>query len=157
MIFNGFSLAPVFVLQSGFPYNIATTGTAPNVAGVLPTLVRGGSGLSGSGAGNRIPLPFAGRNSQRFPKFWNFDLRVSRRFRFTETMNVEFLAEGFNLFNRTHILGNLDNTAYTVTAPATGTTISRLVFRPTYLTISPPIGETLYKARQFQFAIRFEF
>ncbi|HYY56814.1 MAG TPA: carboxypeptidase regulatory-like domain-containing protein [Pyrinomonadaceae bacterium] len=144
-IFNGFNIAPIFVIQSGFPYNVGITGTAAGV-------VRGGSGLNGSGTGaaNRVPAPFAGRNSQRFPKFWNFDLRISRRFRFTETMNIEFLAEGFNLFNRTHILGNLDTTAYTVSG-------SNLVFRPTYLTITPPIGETLYKARQFQFAARFEF
>lgn len=153
-ILNDWTLSPVFVIQSGFPYSYGVTGNAPATLAGQPNLVRAGTGLTGAGntAGNRLPsfLPGAGRNVLRFPKFWNFDFRLSRRIRFTESTNVEFLAEGFNLFNRTHILGNLDTTAYAVSG-------TNLNIRPEFQTITPPAGETLYKSRQFQFAVRLEF
>ncbi len=151
-ILGGWALSPVFVIQSGFPYSYGVTGNAPTTLAGQPNLVRAGTNITGSGGTNRLPsfLPGAGRNVLRFPKFWNVDLRLSRRIRFTETKNVEFLAEAFNLANRTHILGNLDTTAYAIS----GTSLN---LRPEFQTITPPAGETLYKSRQFQFAARFEF
>jgi hypothetical protein len=142
-ILGGWSIAPVFVIQSGFPYSFETTGSTGSV-------IRGGSGLTGSGGGNRIPPPLGGRNVLRYPKFWNFDLRLSRRISLSESAKLEFLAEGFNLFNRTQVIGNLDQIAYTISGTA-------LNFRPAFQTITPPPGETLFKSRQFQFAVRFAF
>lgn len=40
-----------------------------------------------------------GRNTVRGPGFWNFDFGVIKRVNFTETVNVQFRAEFFNLFN----------------------------------------------------------
>lgn len=140
-LLNDWTVAPVFVISSGFPYDMGITGSASGV-------VSGGSNISGSRGRNRVIL--FPRNNFRFPKFWNFDMRLSRRFKFTESVKLEVLAEGFNLFNRTHIVGNLDTTAYQVSG-------TNLVFRPQFLSITPPIGETLYKSRQFQFAMRFQF
>jgi len=40
------------------------------------------------------------RNFLRGPNFKQFDLIVNRRFKFSETMNLEFRTEVFNLFNR---------------------------------------------------------
>jgi len=119
-------------------------------------VIRGGTGITGSKGGNRLPrsLVGAGRNSLRYPKFWNLDLRLSRRIKFSETMNLEFIAEGFNIVNRTPILGNIDQDAYAISAV---NNVPTLTFRPTFGTLTPPAGETLYKARQFQFAVRFEF
>jgi hypothetical protein len=148
-IFGNWTVSPVFVIQSGFPYSYETTGSTGSITG-LPGIIRGGSGLTGSGGGNRIPPPLGGRNVLRYPKFWNFDLRVSRRISLTETAKLEFLAEGFNMFNRTQVIGNLDQIAYRISG-------SSLIFRPEFQTITPPPGETLYKARQFQFAVRFAF
>jgi hypothetical protein len=147
-IFNGFNIAPVFVMQSGFPFSGGISGTPTNA--VFPTIVRGGNGLTGSGGGNRLPNEV--RNSFRYPKFWNADLRISRRFHIREAMNIEALVEGFNIFNRTQVIGNLDTNMYTI-----NNTTNQLVFQPTFETIQPPGGETLYKARQLQFALRFEF
>ncbi|MDT7605035.1 MAG: hypothetical protein QOF61_3032 [Acidobacteriota bacterium] len=147
-IFNGFNIAPVFVIQSGLPYSMGVSGT-PTGAG-FPTIVRGGSGLTGSSSGGRVT--FVGRNALRYPKFWNADLRISRRFHIKEAMSIEAIAEGFNIFNRTQVLGNLDTNAYTI-----NNTTNQLVFQPTFKSIQPPISETLYKARQMQFALRFEF
>jgi hypothetical protein len=144
-LLGDWTIAPVFVIQSGFPYSFNTTGSIATAA-----TIRGGSGLTGSGGGNRIPPPLGGRNVLRFPKFWNFDLRLSRRISLSESAKLEFLAEGFNLFNRTHVIGNLDTTAYSISG-------STLTFRPAFQTITPPPGETLYKSRQFQFAVRLAF
>jgi hypothetical protein len=151
-VFNGFNIAPVFVIQSGFPYSMGISGT-PTAVVYGPTIVRGGSNLTGTTATGRIP--FVGRNGLRFPRFANFDLRISRRFRIKESMAFEVLAESFNLFNRTQVIGNLDTVAYIIDNTTAGA--PRANFSSTFQTIQPPAGETLYKARQFQFAFRFEF
>jgi hypothetical protein len=63
-------------------------------------------------------------------------------------MNLELLAEGFNLFNRSQIVG-LDTSAYTLS----GTT---LTFRPQFQSTTST-QNFFTRERQFQFALRFEF
>jgi hypothetical protein len=109
--------------------------------------VRGGSGFTGSRGGNRLH-PIVRRNSERLPKIVNVDMRVSRRFRFTETVNLEFLAEAFNIFNRTQVI-SIDTNAYTISG-------NNLNFRPAFETVSSTQSTTL-RERQFQFAVRFQF
>lgn len=138
-ILSGFNIAPILSITSGTPHSAGVSG---NVSGA-PT---GGGGITGSGGGNRFPLN--PRNSFRQPKIWNLDLRVSRRFKLTESMNFELLAEGFNVFNRSQIV-SVDTTAYNLS----GTT----------LTFRPQFGSTAFtsnffiRERQMQFAARFEF
>ena len=43
------------------------------------------------------------RNELSGPGFWQADLILNKRFRFTETMNIEFRTEIFNIFNHTKI------------------------------------------------------
>ncbi len=140
ILFNGFSFAPVMFIQSGFPYSIGVDGSVANA-------VRGGSGFTGSRGGNRLH-PLVRRNSERLPKIVNVDMRVSRRFRFTETVNLEFLAEAFNIFNRTQVISR-DTNAYTISG-------NNLNFRPAFETVSSTQSTTL-RERQFQFAVRFQF
>jgi outer membrane receptor protein involved in Fe transport len=45
------------------------------------------------------PLSMTARNSFRGPGYWNFDCSVSKTFPIHERMNLEFRAEGFNIFN----------------------------------------------------------
>ena len=44
-----------------------------------------------------------GRNTFVRPNFYQWDLRVSRKFYFTERVNLEFITDMFNLFNRFNV------------------------------------------------------
>jgi len=138
-IASGFNIAPILTITSGTPYSANVSG---NISGA-PT---GGGGLTGSAGGNRFPLN--ARNNFRHPKIWNLDLRISRRFAFTESMNLELLAEGFNVFNRSQIV-NVDTTAYNLSG-------STLTFRPQFQSTSFT-SNFFIRERQLQFAARFEF
>jgi len=137
-VFNGFTFAPVFQYFSGRPFNATVTGNAPGgTAG----------GLLGASGANRFPL--LERNSFREPRIWNMDLRVSRRFRFSERTNLELLAEGFNIFNRTQVT-QLNSSFYRVA------NVNQLFVQPDFGTITEASG-TLFRERQIQFAARFHF
>jgi hypothetical protein len=136
-VFTGFTFAPIFQYFSGRPFNATTSGNAPGgTAG----------GLLGAGGANRFPG--VARNTFREPTIWNVDLRISRRFRLTETMNIEILGEGFNIFNRTQVT-QLNSQIYSLS----GTTLN---FVPAFGTIAEASG-TLFRERQIQFAARFQF
>jgi hypothetical protein len=137
-IFGGFTIAPIFVAQSGNVYTANFSGNVGNnpISG----------GLTGSGGLARVTA--FERNSFRQPKLVNLDLRISRRFRFTETMNLEFLAEGFNIFNRYQVTG-VNNLAYNLS----GNTLTAL---PAFSQVNAA-GNSIYRERQIQFAVRFQF
>jgi len=81
------------------------------------------------------------------------DLRVSRRFHFTEAMGLEVLAEGFNIFNRYQVTG-VNTTAYVIS----GTTMT--FNGPTSNSpfgLPNAAGNSLIRERQIQFAARFTF
>ncbi len=140
-IFGGFTLSPIVTAQSGVVYSA-------NISGFGPSSI--GGGITGSGALGRIPFLFP-RNSFRQPRIVNVDLRLSRRFRFTETANLEFLAEAFNLFNRYQVT-SVNTTLYTFSG-------SNLSFTPNGPSFGVPsgTGNSLYRERQIQFAARFQF
>jgi hypothetical protein len=141
-IFNGFTIAPVFQAYSGRPRTGFISGFFPNPSGT----VNAGGGISGSGGSNRFPL--LPRNTFREEPIINFDLRISRRFRFGETTALEVLGEAFNLFNRTQGT-SYNNTFYTVRN-------NRLEFNPAFGEITEASG-TLFRERQIQLAVRFQF
>ena len=61
--------------------------------------------LNGNGGINGVLLPSV-RDDARFNDSFNsFDMRVSRLFRLGERVSIEPIAEVFNLFNVTNILG----------------------------------------------------
>ncbi len=147
-LFSGFNIAPVVSIYSGVPFNANISGSAPSSGatsffpGTFPT----SGGLNGSSGATRFPL--LARNSFRQPKIVNVDLRVSRRFRLREATNIEILAEGFNIFNRTQVTG-VNNTFY-------NTSGNTLIFNPDFGTTNAA-GGFLFRERQIQFAARFEF
>ncbi|HJR07684.1 MAG TPA: TonB-dependent receptor [Pyrinomonadaceae bacterium] len=82
---QGFQLSYIFTYASALPFNIQT-GTDRN---------------NDTNANDR---PFGvGRNTGRGFDFASLDLRLSRKFKLSERVRLEALAEGFNVFNRANL------------------------------------------------------
>ena len=138
-LLNGWSVAPIYAFYSGRPFDGTVSGTS----------------LNGSNGDARFPLN--PRNNYRLPSLSNLDLRLSKRFRFTERYNLELLAEGFNVFNRTQVFGQ-SSTLYSrgSTSFTNGVLTSPLTYQTTFGDITTT-DSTLYRERQIQFAARFQF
>ncbi|MGH9831974.1 MAG: carboxypeptidase regulatory-like domain-containing protein [Blastocatellia bacterium] len=137
-LIDGWSIAPIFQFYTGLPYD-----------GLVSGSLTGGTagGLNGANSSsNRLPL--LERNAFTGPGVKNFDLRLSRRFYIKERMNVEFLGEAFNILNRTQFTG-VNATMYTLS----GTTLN---YNAAFGTITEA-GGTLYRERQVQLGLRFQF
>ena len=96
----------------------------------------------------------AGRNIGRGPNFFTTDLRVSRRFPFgaERRRNVEVLAEGFNLLNRTNFK-SVNNVVGTLTLAQLPNPIAGHAGLPT----EPLAYTAAYDARQFQLGLKINF
>jgi hypothetical protein len=82
---QGFQLSYIFTYASALPFNIQT-----------------GTDRNNDTNANDRPLG-TGRNTGRGFDFASLDLRLSRRFRLTERVRLEALAEGFNVLNRANL------------------------------------------------------
>jgi hypothetical protein len=165
-LLNGWTIAPVFNWFSGQRYtgnvsgsiSAASAGYTPNAAtgvcigpagsdpATTPACFTPGGGVNGSGGATRYPgLP---RNFFKQRSIQFLDLRLSRRFSIGEKAKIELLAETFNFFNRTQVT-SVNTTLYSLS----GTT----------LTYNQSFGQTtgadstLFRERQVQLAVRFEF
>lgn len=156
-LLNGWELAPVFQVYSGVPFTPTISGSFPTSGAPAGTVLTAGSGQNGSGGSTRFA--FVDRNSFRLPKIVNLDLRVSRRFHFTEATALELLVEGFNVFNRTQVTG-LNTTIYktqgTFAAPQLCSTACASSPITNFGTTNAA-GGTLFRERQIQMAVRFQF
>jgi hypothetical protein len=145
-VFNGWTFAPILNAFSGQRFTGNISGSInPQSFGFASNQTPGG-GVNGSGGATRFAL--VPRNFFKQPNIWYVDARLSRRFSLTEAMKLEFLVEGFNVFNRTQVTG-VNGTLYNLS----GST----------LTFNTPFGattgadSTLFRERQVQLAARFEF
>jgi hypothetical protein len=134
-VLNGWTFAPIFTYYSGRPYSPTVSGTS----------------LNASFGDNRLPI--LERNSERLPALMNIDARLSKRFRFNESMALELLAEAFNIANRTHVFG-VNATMYNRAGSATLLTYNSGASG--YGAVNST-DSTLYRERQIQFAARFQF
>ena len=185
-ILKDWTISPIFAAYSGIPLPTFISGSIPSPGpaqdgscwpGVVTanqcTTPNGGQNGSG-GSARFIQLP---RNFHRLPRIMNTDLRVSRRFRFTENTALEVLVEGFNIFNRTQVTGE-NNTYYSISTATTSAclashatcTVNGVAGVPfnaanntgvlTYQTAfgtTNAAGGTIFRERQVQFAVRFQF
>ncbi len=109
-------LAPIFTLASGVPMDILL----PDGSFRIPTLQRNAGGrlfhtgaelnafIQTVNAGGGIagdPLPLVADDARFNDTFNSFDLRVSRVFKIGERVSIQPIAEVFNLFNVTNVLG----------------------------------------------------
>jgi len=160
-IADGWSFAPIFQAQTGYPYTLydctgaSSAYTCPRYWPSAP--VSRGKGNTGTGAANTLgtnlyayqdvpapllytdpfglnsslatcatdpgtgvttgsfcvyPAGMSGRNSFREPGTWNMDMSISKNFKVTEKVGLQFRSEFFNIFNHSNYYvqtGNLDS------------------------------------------------
>ncbi len=146
-VVNGFSISPIVTIASGRNWTPTVSGT---VSGGMTGSGAGG-GLLGVGGDSRLPC--AVRNSMHYPSFQVIDLRLKREFKIRERYGFEVLAEAFNLFNRVNPTRLNSVTLYTLNS-----TTNVLTYRGDGTWgIPTEASSTLYRERQVQLAIRFNF
>lgn len=119
---NGFQLSYIFTYASRLPFNVLL-----------------GSDRNFDTNNNDRPVG-VGRNTGRGFDFASLDMRLSRRFRITERVSLDVLAEGFNLLNRANF-GVPNNTFGSGTIPLA--------------TFGQPTAA--FDPRQFQFGLKVSF
>lgn len=137
---NGWQISPIVQVQSGLPYTLTTSGTAPGA-------LSGGGGINGSNGATRIGV--VGRNNFHMPSTAVTDLSLSKKFIFQEKYTLEVLGEAFNLFNHQNFTG-VSTFGYRIS----GTT---LTFQPTFGTLTNSNSNFIYTPRQIQLGVRFHF
>ena len=139
-VFGNFVFAPIFTYGSGKPFNLLL-----------------GFDANGDGRSQSDRPGAVGRNSGRGEDFYSFDARISRRFNFSERRYVELIAEGFNLFNRTNLLG-INNVVGGLSIAQRNELIAGTARGNRDAAPTAPLGFTSAGgARQFQFGARFGF
>jgi len=163
-VFSYWQLSSIFIVRSGFPVNLTTSGTGPdgNTNNQRPSLVPGQAFYLSNGnlsaaafctpgvadplyPGGTCPVGFGDvpRNFLRGPGLWQWDWGVSKRIPITERIQLQFRAEVFNIANRAQY------------ANPNGL-ISASDFGKIYLPLNTtPIG--LGTPRQFQFVFKLQF
>lgn len=133
-----FTLSPISTYRSGYPFNLRL--------GVDP-------GTGNFNAINTQRPAGAGRNTGRGPDFYTFDLRLARKFRFGERWSLDWIMEGFNLFNRTNFK-EVNRTVGSFLFPFPTFRVSGMKGRPS----TEFLGFTeAFNSRQFQLAVKINF
>ncbi|HJP94833.1 MAG TPA: TonB-dependent receptor [Pyrinomonadaceae bacterium] len=146
-ILNGWTIAPIVNMYSGFRYTAVTNSfSTSSVFGASPA-----GGINGSNGSLRFAL--TPNNAFHTPSIKYVDLRLSRRFTIKESAKLELLAEGFNIFNRTQVTG-VNNRMYVVSTSGSNVVAT---FDPTFGTPSDLSNGFFFRERQIQLAVRFEF
>ena len=114
--YGGWDLSSIFTSRTGSPFSVTISRTAATVPSGQTQNQRADYLGGDAYASNKSPalwlnpaafaLPAAntygnsGRNRFRGPGLWQADLGISKKFRVTEAVNVDFRTELFNMFNR---------------------------------------------------------
>ncbi len=113
----GFRVSPIFTFATGVPMDIHM----PDGSGRVPAFQRNAGGrqfktgaelnsfienLNAAGGIKGVPLPLVNDDAQFSDNFQSFDVRLSKVFKVGKGGgSIEVIAEAFNLFNATNILG----------------------------------------------------
>jgi len=172
---NGWTLAPVWVVQSGAAYSYGFSGGTALPGGATTYNGSGGTAPSAASGGNGAYVDFKAypqyasqdvfngispsRNSVRGTTLDDVDVRLSRAFSFREKYKLTLSGEAFNLLNRENFTA-FNTGAYTATTVVAGTTTTPATGTAAYQsTFEVPSGaaNTIFRERQIQFVGRFEF
>lgn len=136
VLLDGWSIAPIYQVFSGIAFDGGVSGS------------NGGAGsLNRSGGQNRL-VGLLDRNAFTGPTQHVFNLRLSRRFHIKEGMNVEVLGEAFNLPNTLLVTG-VNSTMHSLSSGS-------LLFNSAFGGVTAA-DSTLFRERQIQIGIRFQF
>ena len=143
-ILSGLQFSPIFRYNSGHPFNLLA-----------------GTDVNGDRhSTNDRPIGVA-RNTGLGPDFASFDARITKRFRLTERSDLQIIAEGFNLLNRTNFasVNNVVSPNFLL-PPAFGGlgNLTANVHGSSALPPSAPLGFTsAFPVRQLQLGVRLAF
>jgi hypothetical protein len=135
-LIEGWTFSPIVIASSGRPFNVLT----------------GVDNMGDNQVNTHRPLG-AGRNIGRGPGFFTLDARLSRKFRLgSEARNLEFIAEGFNLLNRTNF-----RSVNNVVGPITVEQLPRPLEGRRGIPTTPLAFTSAFDPRQFQFGLKLNF
>jgi len=176
-VLGGWQVSTIFSALSGRPFTVTADGGSVNAPGnsQTPDIVNATTYLKGTGPGDSWfdPLAFrpveftpgfsaatrrfgsAGRNILRNPGYVNMDLSLTRNFRLTERVNMEFQVHAFNFTNTPHFNGPGTN-ASAASRDAQGN-ILRDAAGKLRLNGYSEITGAAQDQRQFRFGFRFQF
>jgi outer membrane receptor protein involved in Fe transport len=173
----GFLVSGIFNWRTGQPYthNIFFTGGAGSLTGLArmgantPVYVdESGDIIDLTQATNSTPAEFAtflnsrgarivGRNTENQPDFTNLDMRLAKRFGIPWGVQLELIAEIFNVFNETNtFIGAVNQTEFTIRQTGSGANVRYEITRnasfgrATGLDFNSP-------PRQYQAAVKIHF
>ncbi len=86
------------------PFGFMLSGIVQYYSALPVNITSGANTIQGTAARPVTSGDFVPRNSGTGPDYFNVSSRVSRVFRFGESLKLEALAEAFNLLNRTNVL-----------------------------------------------------
>jgi hypothetical protein len=133
-ILSGFELAPIFRYNSAHPFNLLA-----------------GTNVNNDRHSTTDRPPGVGRNTGVGPDYVSFDTRLSWHAKVAEKSTLQFIVEGFNLFNRTNF-GSVNNVVGVIAPPTQPLQGDRT------LSPSQPLGFTsALPKRQLQFGVRLSF
>jgi hypothetical protein len=142
-IFSGIQLAPIIRYNSGHPFNLLA-GTNVN---------------NDRHSTNDRPIG-AARNTGQGPDFFDVDMRLTKAIRVNEKSSIQFMVEGFNLFNRTNF-GSVNNVVgpnFALPQSAGGGGFTTFNVSGSNTGPSQPLGFTsALPRRQLQFGARLTF
>jgi carboxypeptidase family protein len=138
-LFSNFQLAPIFRYNSGHPFDLLA-----------------GADVNGDRHSTNDRPIGAARNTGQGPDYMDFDMRITRRFKMGDRANLQLLAEGFNLANRTNYasVNNVVGPGFGLQPGFTTFNVSGTASRPA----SAPLAFTsAFPMRQLQLGIRIGF
>ncbi len=142
-VLSGFQISPIIRYNSGHPFNLLA-----------------GTDVNGDRHSTNDRPIGAARNTGEGPSFSSFDMRITRRFKMGERANLQILAEGFNLFNRTNYasVNNIVGPTLGLTPGFTTFNLSGVKVDPTTQSLATPLAFTsAFPMRQIQLGIRIGF
>ncbi len=142
-ILSGFQISPIFRYNSGHPFNLLA-----------------GADVNGDRHSTNDRPIGAARNTGEGPDFTSLDMRITRRFKMGERANLQVLAEGFNLFNRTNYasVNNIVGPGFGLTPGFTTFNVHGVAVNPTTTSLATPLAFTsAFPMRQIQLGVRIGF